>query len=614
MHQSPTHQFQKLLRPTAFVGLCFLLVVVAMINIVPPAGGYEISLYGAYPQFFWVALIVAIFSGQLVILGSAIYGGERDRTWVFGVALILVSNAILLLMPYIRGYPIYGRGDVLTHVGYVKDLTEVGVDVNIYPLMHLHTQALSHATGLPPSAVINFLPVVVSFVCFGGLFYLAVGLFDRTQALFCLPFVIVPFVGGSHSVVVPFTLSVLFIPFVLYILHKEQETTAIPIRVVLVVSIVGSALYHPLTAILMLPTYGIYVGFKRAEPFRSRWQGPTKIASLATTIFAAWYLQAYGIISRFEKVYQRVLGSAESASKLDAYVGTANTYSLRFVDVVEFIFIRYGVAMLLFGFATVFIAFALYRWLRNGTGQSLFLLFFIGAFILFAGLSVAFLLNNFIAGWGRPLSIGKVFAAVLSASLIYYLWKQNKSVSWRSVVGLSLAVLLVAFTTLALVGVYPTLAATQNNHQVTEMEIDGTEWMFENRNSEIPLNGHRLVPFRFEHFHNGTLNETVRQYEARRPPDHFGYDRADALGAFYEQDRYLMVNRLAEETYPKQFSGYEEYWRFTPDDFDQLSHDRSVSRIYDNGELRTYRVRATPGDEELQTAEPRSAAISRLTE
>jgi hypothetical protein len=54
-----------------------------------------------------------------------------------------------------------------------------------------------------------------------------------------------------------------------------------------------------------------------------------------------------------------------------------------------------------------------------------------------------------------------------------------------------------------------------------------------------------------------------------------------------------MVNRLGEETYPKQFPGYEEYWRFTPDDFAQLDDDRSVSLIYDNGEVRTYHVRTT---------------------
>jgi len=592
MYQPPRSGHRRALKLTALVGLCFLLVVVAVLNIVPPATGYEISLYGAYPRYFWIALIGAIFSGQLVILGSAIYGEQRDRSWVFGVALILVSDAILLLMPYIRGYPIYGRGDVLTHLGYVKDLSEVGIDGNIYPLMHLHVQALSHASGLPPSTVINLLPVVVSFVCFGGMFYLVVGLFDRTQALFCLPFVTVPFVGGSHSLVVPFTLSVLFVPFVLYVLFKEQQTTAISIRVALVVTIAAAALYHPLTAFMMLPVYGMYVGLKRAEPFRSRWQGPTKVASLATVIFAAWYLRLYGIINRFETVYERVLGRAESASELDTYVGTVNTYSPRLVDLVEFILLRYGVGMLLFGLATVFIAFALYRWLSSREGQNLFPLFFSCAFLLFAGLSVAFLLNNFIAGWGRPLAIGKIFAAVLSASFFYYLWSDDVPPG-RSIITLSLAVCLLSLAVLSLLSVYPTLEATQNNHQVTEMEIDGTEWMLENRNSEIPLDGHRLAQYRFEHLHNGTLNETIRRYETRRPPDHFGYDRSEVLGAFYEQDRYLMVNRLGEETYPKQFPGYEEHWRFTPDDFAQLDDDRSVSLIYDNGEVKTYYVRTT---------------------
>lgn len=584
-----------MLKPTAFVGLCFLLVVVAILNFVPPASGYEISLYGVYPWYFWVALIFTIFSGQLVILGSAIYGGADDRSWVFGVALVLVSNAILLLMPYIRGYPIYGRADVLTHIGYVRDLSVVGIEGNIYPLMHLHVLALSHATGVQPQTVINLLPVVVSFVCFGGLFYLVVGLLDRSHALFCLSFAIVPFVSGSHSVVVPFTLSVLLIPFVLYVLFKEQQTAAVSFRLFLVVSVIGAALYHPLTALLMLPVFGMYVGLKLAEPFRSKWVGPTKVASIAGVVFAAWYLQFFGIVNRFGTVYARILGRDESESDLDTYVGTVDAFSPRIGDLVEVLLLQYGVGMLLFGLATAFLVYAIYRWWRQGSGQSLPLVFFSCAFVLFAGLSVAFLLIDFIVGWGRPLSIGKIFAIVLSASLCYYLWNTESSQSRRSVVSLSVAVVLLALTVLVVFSVYPTLGATQSNEQVTEMEIDSTGWMFENRNTELPLDGYRLTQYRFEHLHHGTLNETVRRDGTRRPPDHFGYDRSDRLGEFYEEDRYLMINRLAEETYPRQFPEYEEHWRFTPQDFEQLDNDRSVSRIYDNGEVRTYRVTVPPG-------------------
>lgn len=583
-----------MLKPTALVGLCFLLVVVAIINFVPPASGYEISLYGAYPWYFWAALISTIFSGQLVILGSAIYGGEDDRSWVFGVALILVSNTILLLMPYIRGYPVYGRADVLTHLGFVRDLRVIGIEGNIYPLMHLHVQALSHATGLQPSAVINLLPIVVSFACFGGMFYLVVGLLDRSHALFCLPFTIIPFVAGSHSVVVPFTLSVLFIPFVLYLLFKEQRTAAISFRLFLVVSVVGAVLYHPLTGLLLLPTFGMYVGLKLVEPFRSRWVGPTKVASIAGVVFAAWYLQFLGIMNRFKTVYTRILGRDESASDLDTYAGTVEAFSPRVVDLIEVMVLRRGVGILLFGLATAFLVYAVYRWWQRGTGQNLLLLCFSCAFVLFAGLSVVFLVNDFIVGWGRPLAIGKIFATVLSASLFYYLWNVEGSRSGRPVVGLSVAIILLALTVLVVFSVYPTLGATQSNHQVTDMEIDSTGWMLENRNTDVPLDGYRLSLYRFEHLHHGTLNETIQRDATQRPPDHFGYDRSDALGEFYEEDRYLMINRLAEETYPKQFPGYEEQWRFTPDDFEQLDHDRSVSQIYDNGEVRTYRVTVPP--------------------
>lgn len=576
-------------KAVGFLGLFFLLAVVMMINIVPPASGYEISLYGVYPWYFWTALILTIFSGQIIILGSAVYGDENDRSWAFGVTLILLSNSVLLSMPYIRGYPIYGRGDVLTHLGFVRDTAEIGIAGNIYPLLHISVQSLSHATGLPTSAVINFFPIIMSFVFFGGLTYLVISLFKREHGLFCLAFITIPFVGGAHSTAVPFSLSVLFVPFVLYLLFKEQQTNAISIRVAFVLALVGLVLYHPLTAIMLMIAFGMYVTIKRTDPFRTEWPGPTMVASLTTVIFAAWYLRFTGIVRRFEIVTERILGSSEGETDLEGYAGTVDAYSPAFIDLVEVTVIRYGVEVLLFGLAAVFVVYSAYQWIRKGSRLTLSLLFFSCVFLLFTGLSVAFLVNDFLVGWGRPLAIGKIFATILAASVFYRFWNSNSLRSWRPVVSLSLITVLLILSVLVVFSVFPTLTATQHNHQVTEMEIDGMEWMLENRNVDIPMDVHRFNQYRFEHLHNGTLNETVRQYNTR-PPDHFGYDSSDAIGESYEQDSYLVINRLGEETYPKQFPGYEEYWRFTPADFDQLEQDRSVSRIYDNGEVRTYYV------------------------
>jgi hypothetical protein len=575
----------------ALIGLLFLGLVVLLLFVVPPADGYEMSIYEAYPWYFWAFVIGSFLVGQLVVLRSAMAGTDDDA-WLVGVAFVMLTNAVLLFMPYIRGYPIYGRGDVLTHVGYVKNIAATGGigSQNVYPNMHLLIQTLSYATGLDPGVLINLIPVVVSFVYFGSMFLLVVHLFeDRQKVLFGVAFVLLPL--SSHLNAVPFVISILLVPFVLYLFVKEQQTNALAVRAALVIAIVAHVIYHPLTTLFLLGTFAIYHVAKRTRWFGQTHLGPTNVASLALVVFTAWYYNFTGMILRFQSVFGVLLATESGTSTFESYTGTVARTSPDLADLVRIAVFKYGLAALLVGLGILFlyVVFVLSR--RRDYEMSIFTALFSAAFLLFSFGSVMFFVNDFIVGFGRPLIFGRVFNVVLVGALFYLLWR-HIGVGWPRIGwSISMGVVLVLVVALTTYGVYPSPLVTDANHQVTEMELDGSKWVFENRNQDLYLDDFGITQTRMHHVHYGAYRETEGIRAANTtPPEHFNYTVNDYFGESYAADRYFFITRLGRITYQEKFPDYREHWRYTPADYDRLERDRTVTQVYTNGEFDVYLV------------------------
>ena len=123
------------------------------------------------------------------------------------------------------------------------------------------------------------------------------------------------------------------------------------------------------------------------------------------------------------------------------------------------------------------------------------------------------------------------------------------------------------------------------------MELDGTEWLMTHPGAANSFVEFDMVYQRFYHAHNGVEPQAFRGGTGTRdPPPHFNYTTYDTLGESFENDQYMIITRKGRIVYPQSFAGYEEFWRFTPSDFDRLEHDTTVGRIYDNGDVELYLV------------------------
>lgn len=149
---------------TILLAFIFILLVQIIIIDTPPAAGYEISLYEAYPSYLWIFILAALSCGSGLLVYHA-YSNYSSKLWIFGLIIPLYTELLILLLPSIRGYTTFGRWDVLEHIGYIKDILNTGnfplagmSGNNYYPVTHIIGADLSYITGLTPELLAEIFP------------------------------------------------------------------------------------------------------------------------------------------------------------------------------------------------------------------------------------------------------------------------------------------------------------------------------------------------------------------------------------------------------------------------------------------------------------------------
>jgi len=577
-------------------GAAAFFLVAALLYLTPPASGYEFSVYEGYPVAFWLLVLTALFAGQLVVVRAYHHDGTTPL-WQLGLATVVATEALLFALPYFRGYPVYGRADVLTHVGFVRSTTDLGTVVpgDIYPNIHLLTATLSHATGVEPLSIINAVGVVVPVFSVVAWYALAKRLYDRDRALLAVPFVTL-FVGGSaYTNPSPFAQSALLVPFLLYLFVRERQTRTLAVRAALVVSVVGVTISHPLTTLFSLIGLVVYVLIttvgrdEDATPAGLNPVGNGTALHLMAGVFVAWYYGTYTVRNKTENALRPLLGRGGGESQLNKYTSTVEETSPDLTDLLVVAAAEYGVTALVIGVVGLYVLVAGYRLLTGGDGPGRYERWFALSAVVFGGVSLVFLLVDLPTGFGRPLLFVRLFGVVLAGPLCYSLYRVSER---RRLVTGCLCGLLLVYAALGVVTLYHSPMKAQPSHQVTDAELDATEWFFEHRELSPEIVEHGINVGRFGDAYYGVNKSGPREYLLRRsdPPLHYSYDRNLTLGSTYEGDRYLVVVPVGREFYPEMYPDYRDQWLYEPADFDRLERDPTVDRVYDNGPVNFYRV------------------------
>lgn len=601
MHASSQND-DELLEKVALFGVALLIVAVAIAVVNPPAERYEISIYGAYPFYFWVCLVGAMLVGSLVILGSAVR--SSGRSWMFGLYLMLVSNAVLLLLPFARGYYMYVRGDPLSHLGFTQDIINVGEPVrNVYPPMHLLALAIGEATGFELTTVAMFVPFVFSMLYFGAMFYLLYYLFEsRRRVLFGLPFVMLPILRYTHPEFRPFGMSIMLIPLVFYLFIKGQRTSVARVRVALVVTLIAMFLYHPLTALFVTGIFALWFTVRHIPEIHVDRPTPTNVVSISAVVFLGWYSNYGGVIRRFRRIYETLFGTDGGTSPADGYAQTAETASPPVIDLIRVATFRLGLEAVLFTIGFVFIGVAAYLIYRGDYLPRIYTVVFSGTLVVFSFGGLAFLLMDLIVPHTRPFHIAKVCAVILIGQLLYLSWDRIEWTRYRSELrtgaGVFVVIALLLLIGLSMVGVHHSPIESESNQQVTEMTFESDRWITEHGTATDSLLQLSINHRRLQHAQYGarTNERHFSRENTMTPPNHFAYGERPYLGAGYSDDQYLLIGHRIRIFYQEVHPNYPENWRFTPAGFERLERDNTVDRTYDNGDHTQYLVEGTGED------------------
>jgi hypothetical protein len=596
----------RVIKIIAIVAFIFIILALTIITKTPPASGYEISIYDAYPWYFWVFIITSIFMGQIILMRGTLSSDKTDNPWFFGFFAIITTNIILLFMPFIRGYATYGRGDVLSHIGYIKDILRTasfGTD-NYYPIVHILTASLSYVTDINVEHAVNVIPPIFSIFYIISIYFLALQIFKRkSEVLFVLAFALILLFSNENLIFAPSVQSFFLLPFVLYLYFKSRDSrNPLEFGILLIISLFLIVFFHPMTTLFLILVFlilefclFIHKNINKNQGFELpmlQKRGSSKVILISFITFFTWYFSFSAIVNSFRQVlnwlrYEIGRSEAETYSELIARTQPD------FFDLIKVILNTYGQITILGFLSLIFLIHIFNIWRRHTGEQKLkfYHIFFSIGSLIYIVLSIIFFFNDFIIGFGRVSKYTFFFSSVFVALNFYLVFNKSRfSFNKQRFKSISLCITLILLLYFSTFNLYFSPIIKSGNQQVTETEINGMTLFFDHRNEELFIQEMGLSQKRFHDaiFGISIPAKNIRYGVATPPVDHFDYINKTSLGEYYEDQRYLLISLLGRISYPELHPKYEKQWRFTAEDFCMLEKDNTVLRIYDNGNLNIY--------------------------
>ncbi len=608
-------KFEKILATIAFI---FLILELGIIALTPSATGYEISIYDAYPSYFWFILIAPIACGVVILLHQA-FSEKKSNWWLVGLAIIIFSNSIFLLLPKFRGYALYGRDDELTHLGYIKDILLTGHvgEGNFYPVTHILGSILIQLTGMSLESI----PLLFS-ILFASMYIFNIYLVAKTvtnqfgQVLlmiaFASPLIYSFFQVNFH----PSIFSLFMVPCLLYCYQKKEMLPYSQHKntVLLLLLAVLITFFHPVTTLFVIVTFftfglarTLHLHFRaykrsRPDPHENVGKNFLGVSLMLLIIFSMWFL-SYSYIQQSIKAVFNWLLYRVGGSLLQTTLNPLAEANLTPLQIFELFMNRYGAIFLLLLISSASLLSTLKKGLSRRRNVEAIKFIYAIAFLI-AFLIGAFMLFGYFVEY-NPIRVSRfalLMGTILSGMVVYDFIKREfrrnttKRNNQRSGMLMVVAIIILVMVVLSIGSVYTSPRVSTANRQVTRMELAGIKWFEAAKNPEIAVVLNTISPVtpirRFEDYIFGveTFPIARARVDTERLPSHFGYDEYEYIAeALNFEERYLIVFELDKVTplyFPENVR--PKVYQYTAEDFVKLTSDSTIIKLYCNGEFEVW--------------------------
>lgn len=576
--------------------LIALPLLATALAIVAPAKYYEDSIYTSTPWTTWALIGTSIVGGQTLTL----YGGHRNpksRTVYWGMSSSVAGLVAFLSIPIVRGYYVYGRGDLLTHIGITTDAIRLGriEPDNFYPVTHLLFGLVTFCTGID----LRLIPWITTLV-FTLIFVLSVLLLIRTlhvqwhstPALYSLSTLLI--LGSYNTLALPNALSILLYPLALHCFTKSRRSLGHNLILVLLLLLIP--FFNPLTCIslvITLAAVAMYFRWKSIrEPVDNSIKGPSMRASLVPAsilviTFISWF-SAFALFGQSVRLVWDWLTKQAGPAKYIEITGVLESHGIAGVSALTLFLRLYGVAAAFSLVALVGIALGFWSNRRKkNTAEWTDAL--VPPLFLHLALFGVFLVLPIGFGPDRVLEYVGLLALLISPRfLLRGLGAQRNRAAVILVCGF-----VVVVSVMGLANAYPSPYTLQPNQQVTYRDVAATRWYVSHTGGDQLVYVIQSVQFfRLVDLVAGKL--FVDQHPALSPftpgstlPDHFGYNTSRCVGSQIQRSGLLILTGFDRSLYT---SAWGFFPRYNESDFVSLDHDSTASLVYDNGETKIYHL------------------------
>ncbi len=595
---------------TCLIAFIFILLSLIIIIFKNTASGYEVSIYDSYPFYFWLFLLISIFCGFIIMVIDSLYDVESNW-WKIGFLIIIFSNLIILLLPFLQGYLTFGRGDVLSHIGYSLDIVNTGHfpapgvnGENFYPIIHILMSSINQLTGLNLELIAETLPILFIFFYMISMYLLSREITkDNRKSILITAFASVLLFKTENLMLAPSVQAFYLLPFILFLFYKSysKEKNSIIYSILFVLMLLLIPFFHPGEGSLyLIPLFlGIYLAliiYNRLKIEGTRHIKLNRNLINAVLIifvtWATWFLSFSSFGQKATKIANWIIFQSGNTNidTVSNLLVKANLSTMQFLNLVldsygqQLIYIFLGLLISLIILIKIF-------YYKNSVNLEKFT--FSILFLIFMGLAIF----SFFSYTGVDSFRGLRYVLFVSTVLIgifSYDFVKNTKLNYKKFGTILIISLLVISSAISIFNVYPSPTTKSVNSQVTQMELTGSNWFLDNRNQSLAIesiNYRQLT--RFSAAILGQDFKNSGKFGFKNSPVHFNYTNTSSYGDSLVKDEYYVDWKVNRIFYPSVYPEYSNLWKFTPQDFDYLdSRDNSVNSIYSNGEFWVYYIKS----------------------
>lgn len=596
-------QIIKLL--SAFCFLAIALSIVAAHD--APAAGYEVSIYNSTPLIFWVVIVGSTIWGLLVVLQQIYSGGHKlNNTWMAGFSVVFLSYTAILALYLIRGYGFFNlNGDAATHIGIIKRVLSEGVLPSsvIYPITHVYTAGAIMISHIDLTFIYTFIPLAF-YILYIPIFYLLAKeiLPEKGQAMIATTLScafltgVLPF-SSDHLFFIPNMVANAIFPVWILALFKYLRTASLSWGLALYALILLFIPFHPITAIaLMVIISTIPLGlFAYRYLIKKSSAGTRSIIATSAVIFLiilVWFV--IWVSNYWTGTVQSLLryilyGGASYLTLLNNDASSASIYGYGIVNVVSQILKMMGGAFA-FVLLSVLCLPIIWKELRKNS-QVLQILTLYGPIVFLGIVMVILYVSNISFGPLRFIEYISIFTTIIVAYLVYYFIIRSRGsknfLNKAALLGITGALIIVFINGIFVV--YPSSYTLNLNEQTSQHELKGIGWFLDNGDMNGSTTSMNLILYRYAHYLLTPEEQKAWRLPIDAPPEliipyHFNYDQSSTLAEYFPHNTSIVTSLRDESIYTDIYPQMAKY-RFSPQDFQNLSADRSIEKVYTNDEM-----------------------------